>query len=105
VPHLDPDRLVLLALAEDIADETESAHLAVCAGCRAEIDDLKQIADLGSETQDLRDLPPPPERVWSAIKADLSVRAAAPIKRKKRRWLAPPSSPATSCSCSSATCR
>jgi Anti-sigma-K factor rskA len=89
VPHLDPDRLVLLALAEDVADETESAHLAVCAGCRAEIDDLKQVADLGSETQDLRDLPPPPERVWSGIKADLSVRAPAPPKRRKRRWLTP----------------
>jgi hypothetical protein len=93
VPHLDPDRLVLLALTEDDADDAEVAHLAICAGCRAEIDALKEVAELGSETQDLRELPAPPERVWSGITAAIakpvSVRAPEPDRRKKRRWLAP----------------
>ena len=92
--HLDPDRLVLLALAESTTDEAEAVHLAGCAECRTELDALKHVADLGAETQDLADLPRPPDRVWSAIAAATtskpsSVRALAPDNRKRPRWLAP----------------
>jgi hypothetical protein len=72
VQHLDPDQLVILALGERTADAAESAHLADCAGCQAEIDDLRHVADLSAETQDLRDLPPPPERVWQGIAAEVT---------------------------------
>jgi hypothetical protein len=91
VPHLDPDRLVLLALSEDTADSGESAHLESCAGCQGEIDALKHVAALGAETQGLRVLPPPPEHVWEKIKTQIpsSVRAQPPADRKHTRWLAP----------------
>ena len=75
--HLDPDRLVLLALGEDRVDETESAHLTDCPGCRREIDDLRHVADLGAETQPLRDLPPPPDRVWQKIADEVRAIEAA----------------------------
>jgi hypothetical protein len=93
VPHLDPDRLVLLALSEDVADVAETAHLAVCAGCRAEIDALLHVAELGSETQGLVDLPKPPERVWAAIAAATAApaetRTLSPVRPKRRRWVTP----------------
>jgi hypothetical protein len=83
---LEPDRLVLLALSEEPADTDESVHLAGCAGCRAELDELRHVATLGAETQDLRDLPPPPPRVWAGIAA-----ATAPPARRRprRRWAMP----------------
>jgi hypothetical protein len=91
VPHLDPDRLVLLALSEDVADDNESAHLALCPGCRAEIDALQQVASLGAETQGMVDLPPPPARVWAGISAAAfpAVRTAEPAPRRRHRLLVP----------------
>ena len=70
--HLDPDRLVMLALSESTAADDEAVHLADCAGCRTEIDALKHVAGLGAETRSLRDLPPPPDRVWAGIAADVA---------------------------------
>lgn len=75
--HLDSDQLVILALGERTADAAESAHLADCAGCQAEIDDLRHVADLSAETQDLRELPPPPDRVWQGIAAEVAQMSGA----------------------------
>ena len=102
--HLDPDRLVLLALSESSAEQDESVHLAGCAGCRGEIDALKYVAEVGAETQSLRDLPPPPDRVWAGIAADVAQAGPADhavvrlpsgagrpaaSRRRSRRWTAP----------------
>ncbi len=107
--HLDPDRLVILALGEDAVDAAESDHLAGCTDCRTEIDAMRHVAELSAETQDLRDLPPPPDRVWQNIAAEVSVtrpeRAAPPLaavptpppvrrpdgaeRRARSRWLSP----------------
>ncbi len=85
--HLDPDRLVLLALSEEPAGSDESAHLDGCPDCRTELDELRHVALLGAETQDVRDLPPPPPRVWAGIAAATTT---APIYlRPRRRWAAP----------------
>ena len=73
--HLDPDRLVDLALSESPEDTDESAHLAECSGCSAEIDALKSVAEIGAETQSVRDLPAPPESVWAGIVAATGVSA------------------------------
>jgi hypothetical protein len=98
VQHLDPDRLVLLALSESTAESDEAVHLEGCAGCRAELDALLHVAEVGAETQGLVDLPRPPERVWAGIAAATRqtqeqkpdpVRAELPARRKRRRWLAP----------------
>ena len=67
--HLDPDRLVDLALFDSSADTDESVHLSECLGCRAEIDALKSVAEIGAETQSVRDLPAPPDSVWNGIVA------------------------------------
>lgn len=87
--HLDPDRLVLLALSEETADTDESVHLAECPGCRAEIDDLRHVAELGAETQGLRALPPPPERVWAGIEAAITAPVRRLPQRRERRWVLP----------------
>jgi len=83
VQHLDPDRLVLLALAEEAADPQESDHLAACADCRHELRSLEHVAGLGAEAAEVRELPPPPESVWAGIQADLA-RAAAPVAAPRR---------------------
>ena len=75
--HLDPDRLVDLALYESSADSDESVHLAECPGCSAEIDAFKTVAEIGAETQSVRDLPAPPESVWAGIVAATGVSTGA----------------------------
>ncbi len=78
--HLDPDRLVILALGESSQDAVESDHLAGCAECRTEFEAMRHVAELSAETQGLQELPPPPERVWQKISAEVasSRPAAAP---------------------------
>ncbi len=102
--HLDPDRLVLLALSEELEDLTELDHLEHCVGCRDEVQALRHLADIGPEVREVRDLPPPPEHLWQAIEADIAAsrppaEAAAPVadiaeyrarpRRTRPRWLAP----------------
>ncbi|WIM99628.1 anti-sigma factor [Actinoplanes oblitus] len=78
---MDPDRLVLLALSEEETEASEAEHLMGCAGCRHDFEALRTVADLGAEAEELRDLPPPPERIWRAIEADVSgpARRPAPV--------------------------
>ena len=104
--HLDPDRLVLLALSEEQQEPGESDHLAECAGCRHDLGAFRAVTDLGAEGGDLRDLPAPPEHVWAAIEAGISAAPARPAEttapvidlarrrdratpRRRPRWLAP----------------
>ncbi|MBU2667946.1 anti-sigma factor [Actinoplanes bogorensis] len=82
MPHLDPDRLIELAFAEELEELTESGHLARCEHCRHEIAVLRHVAGVGAEGQELRDLPAPPEHVWQAIEAEV---AGPPARRRK--WL------------------
>jgi hypothetical protein len=83
VEHLDSDRLVDLALFDGSADIEETVHLADCARCRAEIEALKKVAEIGAETQTVRHLPPPPDSVWAGIVAATGVgtKPAASIER------------------------
>ncbi|MEU4626172.1 anti-sigma factor [Actinoplanes sp. NPDC023801] len=102
--HLDPDRLVLLALSEESEELTELDHLEHCAGCRHEMQALRDVADIGSQVRELRDLPPPPEHLWQAIEAGIAGTAApsapaAPVvdiaerrsrsPRSRPRWRTP----------------
>jgi anti-sigma-K factor RskA len=91
VEHLEPDRLVLLALADGPADIGESVHLTECLDCRRDLETLRHVAVLGSEGEELRDLPTPPERVWHAIEAEVRQRRAPAPMRQRRRpaWLTP----------------
>lgn len=105
--HLDPDRLVLLALSEELEELTELDHLEHCAVCRHEMQALRDIADIGSQTAELRDLPAAPDRLWQAIETEIAASrpAAEPVapvidltrrreRRARPRWLAPVASAA-----------
>ncbi|WP_229069138.1 anti-sigma factor [Actinoplanes sp. DH11] len=96
--------MVLLALSEDQQHSDESEHLAGCAGCRYDLESLREVSEIGAQTQDLRDLPPPPEHLWRAIEAEIAPAAASPggsaavtdlaahrgrAHRRRSRWLAP----------------
>ncbi|WP_238008200.1 anti-sigma factor [Dactylosporangium sp. AC04546] len=70
--HLEPERLVLLALGEETLDQHETGHLDSCERCRADMASLRGVAGLGRRTQPLRDLPPAPEHVWHRIRAELA---------------------------------
>lgn len=87
--HLDPDRLILLALAESAPEIAETVHLSECPDCRVEVDSLRHVADLGSESQALGHLPPPPERVWQGIAAEVAAMERPKVVRLPRRWVAP----------------
>jgi len=73
--HVDPDRLVLLALGETVPDPSESSHVAQCAACRDDLDTTREVAEFGRLTQDLAELPPPPPRVWRRVAAATGVSA------------------------------
>jgi anti-sigma-K factor RskA len=71
VPHLDPDRLALLALSDRSAEPGESTHLVSCTACRHDLEALRHVVGLATEGNDLRDLPAPPPGLWQAIEADV----------------------------------
>ncbi|GAA2576134.1 hypothetical protein GCM10010435_60270 [Winogradskya consettensis] len=102
--HLDPDRLVLLALSEDSTEPDESMHLAVCPGCRSDFESLHHVATLAAEGPSLGEQSAAPDRIWQAIESEIAQlnrpvrvpdqpgdnRAFPPATRRRpRRLLAP----------------
>ena len=95
--HPDPEQLVLIALGETAPTD----HLDGCDTCRAEVEQLRVVAAVGAETQDVRDLPAPPAAVWAGIEAATRgstpadgprlTRSARPFRRGTD--LAPPRGP------------
>jgi Anti-sigma-K factor rskA len=83
VPHLDPDRLVLLALGEQSPSAPETAHLGACRACRDDLAANRRTVLIGRQTEHVRDLPDPPERVWDRIAAE-AFPAPIPTKRPWR---------------------
>ncbi len=83
--HLDQETLALLALGERVAN---AGHLDTCDPCSAEVDALREVAAIGVQTQEVRDLPPPPDAVWNRIAAAThpsTVDANATLTRSPRR--------------------
>ena len=91
MPHVDQDRLVLLAVSRDLEDSDVADHLTQCDGCRHEMRTLRHVAGLGAAARGLQNLPPPPERIWQAVEAGIArTPVAGPAGRRGRlRWLAP----------------
>lgn len=84
MPHCDPDRLALLALGEPSGGD-ESAHLAACPDCAAELRDLQHTARVGrASIEGILETPDP--RVWARISEDLGMTmvAIAPAHRADR---------------------
>lgn len=85
MPHLDPDRLTLVALSELSPAPAETAHLADCATCRDDLAAFRDIAARGRRAVDVRDLPAPDPRVWSRVAAAVAP-APAVERESNRRW-------------------
>lgn len=75
MPHLDSERLVLLALGEQQPTGAEGDHLNECPPCHTELDGLVAVVGVGREAREVRDLPAPPARVWEAILAGTGIGA------------------------------
>ncbi len=82
--HLDPDRLVLLAIGEQAPSASETEHLETCKACREDLAANRRTVLIGRQTEHLRDRPDPPEELWDRIAAEVFP-AAAP-RPERRRW-------------------
>lgn len=91
--HMDHDRLVFLALGESEPDNGERAYLEGCGHCRTELENLRRVADLGAEGQDLHDLPDPPDHLWQGIVAEIRAAEMLPTLVETRRSSAVPNLP------------
>ncbi len=79
--HCDPETLALRSLGEEVGTPEESAHLATCPQCQADLASLRRAvvtARAGGPT----DLLAPPEHVWERITDDLAT--GAPSARDTR---------------------
>ncbi|MDR6417073.1 anti-sigma factor domain-containing protein [Pseudarthrobacter sulfonivorans] len=91
MPHLDPERLSLLALYDDGLDEEGREHLRSCSACTADYAALRRAVDAMKTTPDANSLEAPGPQVWAGIHRELglsqavqedplsSVRRAAPV--------------------------
>jgi anti-sigma-K factor RskA len=89
VKHLEPELLAHLALHPDEPAEGEAhEHLSGCAQCRAEIEELREVAGLSrSARSDV--LTPAPPWIWERITEELDLESEpAPLPRiSPRRWM------------------
>lgn len=74
--HLDEETLALVALGES-GGAAHSDHLDTCDTCRAEVAALRRVAEIGAESQEVRELHPPPNDMWERIAAATAVPAAS----------------------------
>jgi hypothetical protein len=78
--HVHPDDLAVVALG-DPPEAADQAHLAACALCRAELDELRAVV-AGARSVTPEDTPVAPRpQVWEAVAAELELgrdRSAAP---------------------------
>jgi Anti-sigma-K factor rskA len=86
VTHLDPDRLVLIAIGEQRPDHGEDRHLATCDVCREELTSTGTVSDLARYGEDLLDLPRPSAGLWDRVAAEaLAEPRVAPVSTRPAR--------------------
>lgn len=78
MPHPDPERLALMALGERIADDDQSAHVAACPQCAAELAQLEHTVAVGRASMD-DSLETPSPRVWRRVTDELGLTSGATI--------------------------
>jgi hypothetical protein len=76
MPHLDPDRLSLLALYDDWLDEEGREHLRSCSACSADYAALRRPVDAMKTTPDATSLGIPGPHVWAGIHRELGLSQA-----------------------------
>jgi hypothetical protein len=69
--HSDPDQLALRALGEDLPELDQ--HLAGCAECRRELDELRAVVATAREVEPEDQPVAPPPAVWEAVAAELGL--------------------------------
>jgi hypothetical protein len=68
-PHSDPDDLALRALGEDVPGLDE--HLATCAQCRSELDQLRDVVGTARSVEPEDQPVAPPPSVWEGVVSEL----------------------------------
>ena len=76
--HCDPDVLALLALGESVGSRDEVTHLASCAHCQSELDQLRAVVAASRSVQPADRPAEPPARVWQKVADELGLGDAAP---------------------------
>lgn len=77
--HSDPEELALRALGEEVSAGTEE-HLATCAHCQSELDQLRAVVASGRAIRP-EDYPTtPPQRVWDGIAAELGLTSQVTVR-------------------------
>lgn len=89
MPHIDPERVALLAMGEPVATAEESEHLADCAACVDDLAALRHAAVAGRASFDIGDLEMPPEAVWVRIADELSLGTRTPEPEAPAAVVAP----------------
>jgi anti-sigma-K factor RskA len=72
--HCDPDDLALMALGESTGSPSDAEHLASCAECRAEVDGLRAVVEVGRAADPVVEAPP--GQVWTRVAAELGLSRA-----------------------------
>ena len=73
MPHIDPERLAMLAMGEPSAAPEDPDHLAHCAICVDDLAALRHAALAGRASFDVGELESPPDAVWARIADELSL--------------------------------
>jgi anti-sigma-K factor RskA len=75
--HCDPDVLALLAMGESVGSAEDSTHLASCAHCQSDLDQLRAVVTT-SRTVEPADWPEAaPAQVWERVLDELDLGGAA----------------------------
>ncbi|GAC1598898.1 MAG: hypothetical protein NVS3B6_07670 [Pseudarthrobacter sp.] len=76
MPHLDPERLSLLALYDDWADDDGRDHLGNCPSCSADHTALRRVVTAVKTAPDASSLEVPGPQVWAGIHRKLGLSQA-----------------------------
>lgn len=85
--HPDTDALARHALESGPSDVDVDQHLAACPTCRAEVEDLRELADLARAIRSER-LEPPPPHVWQGVVDELGLDVRRTRRSRALAWAA-----------------
>jgi len=71
--HCDPDVLALLALGESVGSSSDVGHLADCAHCQSELDQLRAVVTASRSVEPADRPSAPPAAVWERVAEELGL--------------------------------
>lgn len=88
--HIDPDDLALVAIGDRPATDVELRHLATCADCARDVQELTEVSAIGRDSALASELGQPHPRVWDAIALEIGNEAPVVVRLpQRRRWREP----------------